>query len=98
MGAQGHQVPHIHPGAVISGVYYVKVPSVVAKPDRDHAGWIEFGRPDPRHDCRVEPEVRRLQPREGRMVLFPSYLYHRTIPFATDEQRISIAFDVMAER
>jgi hypothetical protein len=36
------------------------------------------------------------------MVLFPSYLYHRTIPFAGEapasspERRISIAFDVLA--
>ncbi len=29
------------------------------------------------------------------MVLFPSYFYHRTIPFESDEQRISIDFDVM---
>ena len=30
------------------------------------------------------------------MVLFPSYFYHRTLPFESDEVRISIAFDVLA--
>ncbi len=32
---------------------------------------------------------------EGRVFLFPSYLYHRTIPFSGPEQRICIAFDVL---
>ena len=36
--------------------------------------------------------------REGRVVLFPSYFYHRTIPFESDEQRISIAFDLMPHK
>lgn len=97
MPAGGHQVPHIHPAAVISGVYYVKVPPAASASDASHAGWIEFGRPDPKFRCRAEPEVHVRQPREGRMFLFPSYLYHRTIPFASDGQRISIAFDVMPD-
>jgi hypothetical protein len=43
----------------------------------------------------VAPEVRAVQPEEGMMILFPSYFYHRTVPFETGETRISIAFDVM---
>jgi hypothetical protein len=35
-----------------------------------------------------------IRPEEGLMLLFPSYMYHRTIPFAGDGTRISIAFDV----
>ena len=35
------------------------------------------------------------RPEPGAVVLFPSYLYHRTIPFRSDQQRISIAFDVL---
>jgi hypothetical protein len=35
-------------------------------------------------------------PYEGLMVLFPSYFYHRTIPFEGDSARISLAFDVVA--
>jgi len=29
------------------------------------------------------------------MLLFPSYFFHRTLPFQADATRISIAFDVM---
>ena len=90
----GRQLAHIHPSAVFSGVYYVAVPEAVARGDTD--GWIEFGRaPDLLHPPADTP-VRRLQPEEGAMVLFPSWLYHRTFPFDSGERRISIAFDVMA--
>ncbi len=66
-------------------------------PGQGEAGWIEFGRPRSDIHCTVEPEVRALQPKEGLMVLFPSYFYHRTVPFEAAEERISIAFDVLAE-
>ncbi len=28
------------------------------------------------------------------MLLFPSFFFHRTVPFEAPEQRISIAFDI----
>ncbi|MFQ5618804.1 MAG: tetratricopeptide repeat protein [Rhodospirillales bacterium] len=90
---QGHQIPHIHKDSWLSGVYYVKLPAIVAAPGQ--AGWIEFGRPPASIPCSAEPRVKTLRPEEGLMVLFPSYFHHRTIPFESDEQRISIAFDVM---
>lgn len=88
----GHQVPHIHPGAWLSGVYYPKLPPVIG--DNSQAGWIEFGRPPGSYTGDVEPDVIMIRPEEGLMLLFPSYMYHRTIPFEGDGTRISIAFDV----
>ncbi len=38
--------------------------------------------------------MRTFQPEEGLMLLFPSYFYHRTVPFEAAEERISISFDV----
>ena len=61
------------------------------------AGWIEFGRPPSSFNCTIEPEVKTHRPEEGLMLLFPSYMYHRTIPFETEEERISIAFDVLPQ-
>ena len=92
--AQGHQIPHIHPTSWLSGVYYVKLPAIVEEIEADEAGWIEFGRPGDEFHCKVDPPVRRLKPMDGLMVLFPSFLYHRTIPFDPSETRISIAFDI----
>ena len=91
---QGHQLPHAHPGGWLSGVYYVQLPDVVGDGGADHAGWFEFGRPPPQFAARAEPETRLLRPEEGLMTLFPSYFPHRTLPFRSATERISIAFDV----
>ena len=45
----------------------------------------------------VEPDTRAFQPAPGLMVLFPSYMFHETIPFESSETRISIAFDIVPE-
>jgi tetratricopeptide (TPR) repeat protein len=95
MDTDGHQLPHIHPAAWLSGVYYVELPETLGLGGDDVAGWIEFGlAPD---ELRTEDHtpVRLFCPAEGRLYLFPSFLYHRTIPFSGDARRISIAFDVL---
>ena len=94
LGDGGFQKPHLHPLGWLSGVYYVQLPvdmdSVESK-----AGTLEFGVPPDRLSVPSAPEPCTVEPREGRMVIFPSYFYHRTRPFASGQTRISIAFDVM---
>ena len=90
-----YQVPHIHPSAWLSGVYYVALPSALGADDDGTAGWIEFGRPYWDFQIRAEPETRLIEPEEGLMLLFPSYAFHGTLPFAGAGERISIAFDVL---
>lgn len=92
---EGYQLPHIHRAAWMSGVYYARVPEIVR--DGSRAGWIEFGRPGPEYYWTVEPDTRAFQPAPGLMVLFPSYMFHETIPFESSETRISIAFDIVPE-
>ena len=92
---EGYQLPHIHRAAWMSGVYYARVPDIVQ--DGSHAGWIEFGRPGSEYHATAEPETRAFQPAPGLMVLFPSYLFHETIPFDSSETRISIAFDIVPD-
>jgi len=92
---QGYQVPHIHPSAWLSGVYYVRLPEIIGQPGQGEAGWIEFGRPPEHFHCTAEPEVRVFEPEPGLMLLFPSYFYHRTVPFESADMRISISFDVL---
>ncbi len=97
--SQGHQRAHIHPDGWLSGVYYVKVPdSISDTPGGSEEGWIEFGRPPETVRTKRENPTRRIAPREGMMILFPSYLYHRTIPFEDSGERISFAFDVIAQQ
>lgn len=89
------QLPHIHPPPWLSGVYYVTVPDGVGRDDGDRFGWIEFGRIGYTFPLPVEPERRPLRPQEGLMVLFPSYFDHRSLPFRSDGERISVAFDAV---
>lgn len=92
---QGNLLPHIHYDGYVSGVYYPLLPGIVGASDRDQAGWFELGRLPDRFGRQAASEIRAIQPREGMMILFPSYFYHRTVPFEAGEIRISIAFDAM---
>jgi uncharacterized protein (TIGR02466 family) len=94
--AGGHQVPHIHSEGWLSGVYYPQVPTPPSPGDGPAAGAIEFGLPEVHNRGERPHELRTIVPHEGLMVLFPSYFYHRTIPFEGDSARISLAFDVVA--
>jgi tetratricopeptide (TPR) repeat protein len=96
MEGQGHQTPHIHPQAWLSGVYYASVPPDIAD-GGGKAGWIEFGEPLPEYRFKEPPELRIIKPEEGLMLLFPSYFFHRTLPFSATGTRISIAFDVVPQ-
>ncbi len=89
----GHQLPHLHPLAWLSGVYYVETPQGLGDD-----GALEFGEPPPRVTARVAPERRRIRAAPGRLVLFPSWYWHRTLPFAQPGERISVACDVMPLR
>ena len=93
----GWHPTHTHEGAWLSGCYYVRTPSTLAEGDKGHAGWIEFGRPDCKLPEGFEPPLRAVMPEPGLAVFFPSYLFHGTIPFRGDEERIGIAFDVYPE-
>jgi uncharacterized protein (TIGR02466 family) len=89
----GFHTNHIHPEGWISSCYYVALPKAVADTE-GRQGWIKFG--EPALDVTLENPIRRaIQPKPGRLVLFPSYMWHGTIPFHDTEPRTTIAFDVI---
>ncbi len=92
----GHQASHIHPDGWLSGVTYLDVPG----DERPPAGGIEFGLYCESYPLLESGEGPKKQhaPRIGDLVLFPSSLYHRTIPFDSERERLSIAFDVVPVR
>ncbi|MFO1248772.1 MAG: putative 2OG-Fe(II) oxygenase [Alphaproteobacteria bacterium] len=93
MRQQGFHVNHLHPQGWISSCYYVTVPEVT-KDESAKQGWIKFGEPD--MDLPLNNPIRRaVQPVPGRLVLFPSYMWHGTIPFREDALRTTIAFDAV---
>ncbi len=89
----GFHVNHFHPDGWISSCYYVAVPDVV-KDETAKQGWLKFG--EPAFDAVLKQPVRRaVQPVPGRLVLFPSYMWHGTVPFHDRAARTTIAFDVV---
>jgi tetratricopeptide (TPR) repeat protein len=89
----GFHVNHIHPMGWISSCYYVAVPPAV-KDETARQGWIKFGEPSLAVTLK-QPVRRAIQPAPGRLVLFPSYLWHGTIPFHDAAARTTIAFDAV---
>ncbi len=90
----GHLSPHIHEIGWISGAVYLAMPE-----QNGDEGAFEYGTHgddypmQPNRSVKDFPVANTL-PAVGDIVLFPSSLFHRTIPFQSDEQRICIAFDL----
>lgn len=95
---RGYIDTHIHEDSWLSGAYYVELPPAIRADDSSHAGWIEFGRPFGKLPQWPESELRRVCPQAGTLLLFPSYLFHRTLPYSGSGsgERISISFDLAA--
>jgi tetratricopeptide (TPR) repeat protein len=93
---EGRQIAHIHGEAWLSGCYYVRLPDVMKQDDNpDKSGWIEFGQINDEFPNLKTDRLKFLKPVEGLMALFPSYLYHSTVPTQSKQPRIAIAFDVV---
>jgi len=96
LSGPGRQIAHIHGEAWLSGCYYVRLPDVM-KTDKnpDKAGYIEFGQIKDEFPNLETNRLKFLRPQEGLVALFPSYLYHSTVPTESTQPRIAIAFDVV---
>jgi len=93
---KGHsQEVHCHPNHVFSGIYYPKAP--------EGCGEVVFH--SPLSDQMLEPPLTeptalnmptfRVQPIPGRLVLFRSWLRHSVMPTEVEDDRISIAFNIV---
>jgi uncharacterized protein (TIGR02466 family) len=100
--------PHTHPGSALSGTYYVSIPpdSVSIAPESPSiapdakSGTFEF----------IDPRVNAgslsiegatcfdhgvfVKPKDGLMIIFPSYLRHWVYPNEEESERVSIAFNI----
>ena len=86
---KGYQIPHIHPTGWISGVIYLKV----VPPYEKNEGAIEFSLNGEHYFDKNSPKLTH-EPKAGDIVLFPSSLHHKTIPFTTDADRIIVSFNL----
>jgi Flp pilus assembly protein TadD len=93
LGREGFHVNHVHPQGWVSSAYYVSVPEEVQDTSL-RSGWIKFG--EPRLPVPDAGPAHFVQPQEGRLVLFPSYMWHGTTPIRGAEPRLTVAFDVVS--
>jgi Tfp pilus assembly protein PilF len=90
----GYHVNHLHPDGMLSSAYYVEIPEEAQDPQLK-SGWLKLG--EPRFAVRGLTPERFVQPKPGRLVLFPSYMWHGTTPIYGAQTRLTIAFDVRPE-
>lgn len=91
----GHHSNHIHQMGWISSALYVSLPDRNSGEAKD-AGWFTLGQPDKLIGTNLEP-WRKVEPKPGTLVLFPSVMWHGTVPFE-DGERLTVAFDVAPPR
>lgn len=91
LNGAGHHANHVHPAGWFSSALYVAVPGDAERGPGD-AGWLTLGEPPASLGLGLPP-TRRIEPRPGRLILFPSTMWHGTRPFAAGE-RLTVAFDV----
>lgn len=88
----GFHTPHFHSKGWLSSACHIVLPSVVEGEGKE--GWLAFGAPA-FDGVQPLPPDHYEKPRPGRLVLFPSYMWHGTVPFSGTESRLTIAFDVV---
>jgi tetratricopeptide (TPR) repeat protein len=86
LAGAGYHSSHTHVLGWISSAFYV------ALPGGGDTGHLSLGAPPPELELPLQPYCR-VEPKPGRLALFPSTLWHATEPFASGE-RLTIAFDV----
>ena len=98
-GYKDFNLRHTHPNCLISGVFYVKVP--------DESSRITFFHPSFHLMMRewrktlkfnnYTSSIWDINPQKGRLLLFPSWLEHEVSANLSQENRISISFNIIGE-
>ncbi len=92
--SSGHHANHIHNEGWLSSAFYVSLPPSVANATEGSTnGWIQFGQPMSELGLALPPR-RMIRPQRGRLLLFPSFMWHGTVPFEDTEPRLTVAFDM----
>ncbi len=92
----GHLSPHIHEIGWLSGAVYLAMPT---PKNNANEGAFEYGTHGDDYPILSPQQLSsfpnaQVMPKVGDIVLFPSSLFHRTIPFSANQDRICIAFDL----
>ena len=92
---QGFHKNHFHSQGWLSSAFYLSVPDAINCHSPE--GWIKFGEPGFRAREPLPAEYW-IRPREGLLVVFPSYLWHGTEPLCEARARMSVGYDILPAR
>ncbi|CAN5164177.1 putative 2OG-Fe(II) oxygenase [soil metagenome] len=95
LSSAGFHDNHVHAGGWLSAALHVELPDL-PRFDVKKAGWLTFGEPGLPTKPMLAPE-RHIRPEAGRLVLFPSYMWHGTVPFTAERPRLTVAFELSPE-
>jgi hypothetical protein len=90
--SNGFHANHVHPAGWISSALYIALPPDIGEGD---SGILTLGEARAPNFPVDLPPYRTIEPKPGRLALFPSYTWHGTRPFGEGE-RLTVAFDVAA--
>ena len=94
LNSAGFHTNHMHPAGWMSSALYIALPDEVRAGQEE--GHIQFGVPLLDKDLALPPR-RVVKPEVGTLVLFPSYMWHGTIPFHSQQPRLTVAFDLLPD-
>ena len=90
--------PHIHPNSLFSGVYFIKTPQKSGNlMVYDPRPGIQMSMPSRKKE-QLQPELWRevhYEPKAGRCIMFPSWLWHEVKPNQSNDIRISVSFNFL---
>ena len=92
----GYHINHVHSEGWISSACYFALPPHDPADGAD-AGALQLGAPPDELELDLAPR-RIITPQVGALALFPSSMWHGTLPFAGDAERLTVAFDVVPAR
>lgn len=101
-GKYSYNHNHSHAGCAISGVYYLNTPENCGdicfdNPDRTMQAIPFYNGPFKQYN-EFNSDFFGITPKEGLMILFPSHIFHRVDMNNSDENRISVAFNIEVKK
>lgn len=91
----GYHTSHVHPRGWISSACYIQLPDCMSS-GHTAEGVLSFGAPGMLTTPSLPAELS-VRPEVGLLVLFPSYFWHGTLPFHSDQPRLTVAFDAVPD-
>ena len=85
---EGNMLTHFHPRGIISGVIYLEL-------EEGKGGEFILGCSPSnfkKNGCSIKVQAKQLK-----LLLFPSYYFHKTLPYIGKKDRICLSFDFMTE-